>query len=210
MTRSMKRILLILACTAIAIFAQEHGAASGAEHAKAAAEHGEGHDSGAIANEMLWKWINFAILFLGLAWLARKYAGPYFQARAAAIRDGIEEARQIKADADARAAEIDRKIGNLSTEIESLRRGSREEISAEAARVRAETEQQLAKIQAHAEAEIAAAAKTASQELKAHAAALALKLAEDQLRNRLGPQDQNALVRSFTRNLDGNGKASLS
>jgi F0F1-type ATP synthase membrane subunit b/b' len=116
----------------------------------------------------------------------------------------------MKADADARAAEIDRKIASLSSEVEALRRGSREEMNAEAARVRAETEQHLTKIQAQAEAEIAAAAKTASQGLKAHAAELALKLAEDQLRGRLGPQDQNALVRSFVRNLDANGKASLS
>jgi F-type H+-transporting ATPase subunit b len=207
----VKKFFLTIALTAAFCFAQEHGAAaSGTEHAKAAAEHGEGHESGQIANEMLWKWVNFAILFGGLAWLARKYGSPYFQTRAAAIRHGIEEARQMKADADARAAEIDRKIASLSTEVETLRRSSRDEIASEGARVRAETEQHLAKIQAQAEAEIEAAGKTASQQLKAHAAELAVKLAEDQLRNRLGPQDQSALVRSFTRNLDGNGKASLS
>jgi F-type H+-transporting ATPase subunit b len=210
----MRLLLLILSLTAALALGQEHAAepkaASGTEHAQAAARHGEGHESGAIANEMLWKWVNFAILFAGLTWLARKFGAPYFQARAAAIRQGIEEARQMKADADARAAEIDRKIAHLSTEVEALRRSSREEIAAEGARVRAETEQHLAKVQAQAEAEIAAAAKTASQELKAHAAALAIKLAEDQLRSRLGPQDQNALVRSFARHLDGNGKASLS
>ena len=182
--------------------------ASGTEHAQQAAAHGEGHDSGRIHNEMLWKWVNFAILFTLLAWLARKHAGPYFAARAEGIRHGIEDAKRMKAEADARAAEIERRIGNLSADIEALRKSSHEEIAAEGARVRAETEQQLAKIQAQGEAEIAAAAKTASQQLKAHAAELALKLAEDQLRGRLTAQDQNGLVRSFVRDLEpqsGNG-----
>lgn len=218
------KLLLALALIASPVLAQEHG--SPAPHVEsheddkaAAAPHGEtgaaghGEQNGhANSNEMLWRWVNFAILAGGIGYLLKKFAGPFFTARTAAIRSGIAEARQMKADADARAAEIERRIGNLGAEIEQLRAGSRAEIGAEAERVRAETEAQIAKVQAQAEAEIAAAGKTAQQELKAHAAQLAIDLAEQQLKARVGPAEQGGLVRAFIKDLEarGNGKGPLS
>ena len=41
------------------------------------------------------------------------------------------------------------------------------------------------------------------QELKAHSADLAVKLAEQQLRNRMTPQVQDGLVRGFLQDLEG-------
>ena len=202
----MRRVALLLAFCAALLLGQEHGAGA-KEHAEEAAAHGEEH---ANSNEIWWKWANFAILFGGLAWLARKYGAPYFNERATAIRESIASSRQLKADAEARAAEIERKIASLGVEVENLRRGAREEMAAESARLQAETESQIAKIQARAEAEIAAAGKTASLDLKAWAAQLAVQLAEEQLRQRLTPSDQAGLIRSFVDELEqkSNGKAS--
>lgn len=181
---------------------------SGTEHAQQAADHGEGHD-GAMPNEIWWKWANFGILAIVLGWLIGKHAGPFFKARTASIQQGIAEARQMKADADARAAAIEAQLDSLKAEVESLRSGAAEEMQAESARLQAETETQLAKIQARSEAEIAAAAKTASQELKAHAANLAVLLAQEQLRTRITQDTQDRLLQSFMQDLrtvqDGKG-----
>ncbi len=126
---------------------------------------------------------------------------PFFTSRSAEIRNGIEEAQKVKVEAEARAADIEKRIGNLVAEVERMRGQSREEISAEGARISAETAQQISRLQAQAENEIASSAKAATIELKVHAAALALKMAEQQIRGRMTPQTQEALVDSFVGDL---------
>ena len=71
--------------------------------------------------------------------------------------------------------------------------------------LKAEAAQSLAKIQQRAEAEIASAAKTATQNLKAQAAELAVKLAEVELKAKLGAQEQAGLVRHFVEGIGGKG-----
>jgi F-type H+-transporting ATPase subunit b len=164
-------------------------------------EHAEEAEKGALPNELLWKWANFAILAGVLGWLGAKHLGPFFTSRSAEIRNGIEEAQKVKVEAEARAADIEKRIGNLSAEVESMRGKSREEISAEGARISSETSQQIARLQAQAENEITSSAKNATLELKAQAAALALKMAEQQIRGRMSPQTQDVLVDSFLNDL---------
>ena len=172
-------------------------------HAQQEAKHGEAHAEGEapMPNEIWWKWANFAILAGVLGWLIKKNAGPFFQARSQAIQTGIAEATRTREEAEARAAEIERRVSNLSAEVQSLRERSADEIARESERVRAETETQIRKIQTQAENEIASAAKHASADLKAYAAQLALELAERQVQDRLTPQTQDQLVDSFTAEL---------
>ena len=202
----MRKLVMMAAFVAVSAWAQEHPAAVAGDHAATEAKESAEHE---MPNEIWWKWANFAILAGALGWLMVKYGGPFFNSRASGIREGIEEAHKVKVEAEAKAAEIERRIANLGVAIEALRKSSSDEIGAEAQRVKAETEQQLAKLQAHAEAEIASAAKTASQELKEHAANLAVKLAEGELKGRLGAPDQAGLVRHFIEEVGGNGKGSL-
>ena len=218
----MKRIALTMLFAAILALGQEHAkppardghaSAGGAEavhpggpaetHAEAAAKQGEGHQSAPMPNEIWWKWANFAILAAVLGWLIRKNAGPFFAARTEAIQGGIAEASRVRAEAEARAAEIERKVGNLSVEVEELRQHSREEIAREGERVRAATEATIRKVQAQSEAEIASAAKHAAQELKAYSAQLALELAERQIRERMTPGTQEQITDAFLSELRG-------
>ncbi len=203
----MKRLLLLLVFVGFAAWAQEHPAAAAGEHGAGAREEAAEHEQ--MPNEIWWKWINFAMLAGGLGWLIVKYGGPFYRSRASGIREGIEEAHRVKLEAEAKAAEIESRIANLASAIDDLRKRSSDEIAAEGLRMKADAEQHLAKIQARAEAEITSAAKTASQELKEHAADLAVKLAEVQLKTRLGASEQSGLVRHFVEEVGGNGKGSL-
>ncbi len=203
----MKRLLLVLMFAAFCAWAQEHPAAPAGEHegqSNGSAAHEEG-----MPNEIWWKWANFAILAAALGWLMAKYGGPFYRSRASGIREGIEEAHKVRVEAEAKASQIESRIANLAADVEALRKSSSEEIAAEGQRMKAEAEQHLAKIQAHAEAEIASAAKTASQELKEHAADLAVRLAEVELKAKLGTPEQAGLVRRFVDEVGGNGKGSL-
>src|SRR5207244_6425281 len=108
-----------------------------------------------------WKWANFAILAAGLGFLLVKQAGPYFASRSNEIRKGIEDARQVSADAEKRAAARDARLANLGAEVEALRKSAREEAAMEGDRMRQETQRELAKIQANADHDIASALKSA-------------------------------------------------
>jgi F-type H+-transporting ATPase subunit b len=220
----LKKLLGIALLSALMVSGQEHGAApaathetprpvgdatghaqapvgpsasAGQEHAQVAAKHGEGHEDAPMPNEIWWKWANFALLAGGLGYLIAKHAGPYFRSRTEEIQQGIRDAAKVRADAEARAAEIEARVANLAGEVETLRQKSREEISNEGARVQAETAAQIAKVQSRAEAEIASAGKQASLQLRAYSAQLALDLAEKQIRQRLDGQTQSDLTTAF-------------
>jgi len=150
----------------------------------------------------VWAWANFAILAGALGYLIVKKGGPWFKARSLAIRKGIAEAEEIREEAEARAAEVDRKMAGVEAEIEALRDHARQEQAAEAERIRQQTVVDLARIQEHATREIDAAGKSAHLELKRYAAQLAVDLAEQKIRRQLTPALQSVLVENFARDLD--------
>src|SRR6202167_6628639 len=70
---------------------------------------------------VFWGWINFILLAGGLGYLIKKHGGPYFAQRSEQIRKGMVDAERARAEADAKVAEVDRRLANLAAEIESLR-----------------------------------------------------------------------------------------
>lgn len=169
-----------------------------------AQEHPSSRETGQSEGEPspLWAWANFAILAGALGYLIVKKGGPWFTARSYAIRKGIAEAQDIRADAEARAAQIDRKLAGLEADIEALRHNARREQAAEAERIRQQTVTDLARIQQHTAREIDAAGKSARIELKRYAARLAIDLAEQKIRRQMTLDLQSALVENFVRGLD--------
>jgi F-type H+-transporting ATPase subunit b len=166
----------------------------------------EGHGGGHAALDG-WKWANFLLLAGLLFWAGRKSAAAFFTGRSIQIRKSLVEAEEIRADAERRAAEVDRRLASLGAEIEALRREAATEQEAQAERARREMAAELAKVQLHAEQEIAAAGKQARLELKRYSAELALELAEKKIAARMNPPAQDALVDSFVRQLDGSARA---
>jgi F-type H+-transporting ATPase subunit b len=154
---------------------------------------------------MGWKWANFAILAAGLGYLCVKQVGPFYAARSAEIRKGIEEARKLRAEADARAAAMDSKLAALTAEVEKMRQAAKEEAAQEDSRISQETERELAKIAANADHDIASALKSAQIELKRYSAQLAIDLAGRKVRERMTPADQDTLVGNFVAELGRKG-----
>src|SRR5262249_15191201 len=106
--RGMKRLILALALVAGMCFAQEHGEEKKETHEAAAEEEG---------GLEIWKWVNFLILAGGLGYLIGKNAGPFFKARSADIRKDLETSLRQRQEAEARAAEVDRRLATLDREI---------------------------------------------------------------------------------------------
>ena len=112
----MKKLLIVLLFATLSAWAQEHEPATAAHEGKEAAA-GEQE----LSNEIWWKWATFAILAGALGWLIVKYGGPFYRSRASSIREGIEEAHKVKVEAEAKAAEIESRIADLSSAVEKLR-----------------------------------------------------------------------------------------
>lgn len=148
-----------------------------------------------------WAWANFAILAGALGYLIAKHGGPWFVSRSLTIRRGIAEAEEIRAQADARAAEVDRKLAGLASEIESLKAEAHREEAAEAERIRQQTAADVTRLREHSASEIVAAGKAARLELKRYAAQLAIDVAEQKIRRQMTPEVQTALIEHFVRDL---------
>jgi F-type H+-transporting ATPase subunit b len=160
----------------------------------------EGTEGGAGSLQM-WKWANFLVLAGGLGYLIGKMVPPLYAARSQAILKDMSESEKIRRDAEARAAEVDRRLAGLEAEIAALRAESKKESQEETQRLASRTAAEIAKIQAHSEQEIAAAGKAARTDLKRYAAELAIDLAEQKIRGRMTPATEDGLVRGFVRDL---------
>jgi F-type H+-transporting ATPase subunit b len=155
------------------------------------AEEGKGTKEGANG---LWAWANFLLLAGGLGYVAWKNGRPYFAARSLQIRKGMIEAQELRAEADAKVADVERRLANLDAEIEALRREALAEQEAEAQRARRDAAAEMAKIEARVAEEIAAAGKSARLELRRYSTELALALAEKKIAAHMSPALQNRLV----------------
>jgi F0F1-type ATP synthase membrane subunit b/b' len=183
--------LLAFSLSAAALFAQEEG-------------HAEKGASGlSPVTEIVLLWVNFAILAIGLGYLIKKYGGPFFAARSERIQREIVEAAKVCQDAEARSADVDRRLANLQADLAALRTESRKELESLERHTTSKASAEIARIQSNAEQEIVAAGKAARLELKRYSAELAVHLAGEKIQARMTPQVQDGLVRDFVSELDG-------
>lgn len=142
---------------------------------------------------------NFVVIAALIIWAARKYLPGMFRDRTAAIQKAMQEAQKASEEARRRLAEIESRLLKLDGEIAAMRDAAEKEGVAEEARIKASAEEDARKIIASAEQEIAAAGKAARRQLTAHAADLAVGLAQKQIR--VDAATDQILVRDFSTQL---------
>ncbi len=180
--------LVFLCAVSVALAAAERDAAGG------------GH-----FNLELWKTVNFVLLAAGLGWLMYRLLPPFFRGRTRSIQKEIAEAQELKEKAEARTAEMERRMANLEHQIAELREAAKAELVAEEARIQQETEWAAARLEANAKGEIASALTQARRELRAFAAELAVDLARRKMEERMTPEIQERLVNSLADSLERRG-----
>jgi len=147
---------------------------------------------------------NFAVLAGGLGYLMKKYLPGAFRDRSVSIKQAMAEAQRSSEEARQRLSQIESRLSRLDSEIAGMREAAERDAVAEEARIRAAAEEDTRKIVEAAGQEIEAAANLARHELKAYAAEIAVALAQQQLHIDAGTDE--ALVRSFASQLNGNGQ----
>jgi F-type H+-transporting ATPase subunit b len=139
--------------------------------------------------------LNFAVIAWIIIWVSRRYLPGAFSARTAAIQKAMQDAQKASEEARRRLAEIESRLMKLDVEIGMMRDTAEKEAAAEEARIQAAAQEDSRKMLESAQQEIAAAAKAARRELTAHAADLAVGLAQKQIR--VDAATDQSLVRNF-------------
>lgn len=193
---TFRRLALVALLVCVPVLAQE-GHEGAAEH--------EGGESNAIEAPLYLKWINFGLLAVGLGYMLGKILPVAFKNRTESIQKDIAASQAAKKSADQRAAEMIARLNSLSAEIEAFKRESAEEMRQEGERIRQDTARQIGRVEAQATFEIENAGKTARRELSAHAAKLALQMAEERIRQGADPAADRAIVSAFVADLARQG-----
>lgn len=148
--------------------------------------------------------LNFVVIAGAMVWAGKKFLPGIFRDRTAAIQKAMQEAQKASAEARQKLAEIEARLQKLDVEIGMMRDAAEKEAAGEEARIKAATEEDAHKILAAAEQEIAAAAKAARRQLTAHAADLAVGLAQKQIK--VDAATDKTLVHNFAGQLGSTGK----
>jgi len=160
------------------------------------AEHAEG-----ATGELIFKWINFFLVFGGGGYFAVKPFRKWVAGQRKAIQDQIAAAQAERRQAEEKLAGIERRLAGLEQEINALRQEAVESAAAERTRIEEAARREAARILATTRAEIDSAGQAARLELRAFAARLAVTLAEQRIRQQLTPQVHASLFEASVREL---------
>lgn len=162
-------------------------------------------DSASMTLDTVFRWLNFLLVFGGIAYVVVKFGAPYFRARAAETAKSIEEASQSRAAAEREFQQAVHKLATIESAIEEERRTAVRESGSDRERIKALTLTEIEKISQAARAEIAAAERAGAQELRAIAARLATERAAALIREQLNDAAEEALFDAFVGELERAG-----
>jgi F-type H+-transporting ATPase subunit b len=146
---------------------------------------------------LIFRWLNFILVFGAIGYLVAKKGGAFFRGNAKAIAASITEASAAKAEADRELHEVETKIARLDQEIAELHEAARRDSDAEAVRLQASGRAEIEKIGQAARAEMKAAERVAQQELRALAASMAVERAGTLVSSRMNGETRARILHSF-------------
>lgn len=214
MTRLIKRrrgLLILTALCLVAALAASYGTAlatkAAHDEAKKGLEAVEGEAGHAAAAEshgrnmwkdLLYRFINFAILVVVLVLILRKPVKKFFKERTENIKNQLEELEAQKAEAQKQYDEVKSKLANLEEEVAKIVDEYVEEGKREKDAIIAQAERQAEHIQQQAEFAVEQQLKEAKESLKAEVAELCVKAAEDLIKENFTEEDQKRFIKEFS------------
>jgi len=151
----------------------------------------------------IFRWINFAIVFLLICYFFAKVAGPAFGKNREEISRKIAEGTRAREAAEKQRREVQAKIAGIQNEIAAMSAEAQQGAEAEAKRIRDLAKKEAEAIDRAAQAEIQAAQRAGQIELKMRAARMAVERAEALLQRDLTSANESALLLSFVGQLEG-------
>jgi len=136
----------------------------------------DGHAEPGVLGLDSYQWVALAMTVLIAVFIWKKVPGIItggLDSKIAAIRAALDEAKTLRAEAEALRAEYAAKIASAEKDAEAMLAGAREEADAILAKAEADSEVMVARRQKMAEDKIAAAERAAIAEVKAKAVSAA-------------------------------------
>jgi F-type H+-transporting ATPase subunit b len=161
------------------------------------AEEGATPDPADSPAGLIFRWLNFLIVFGGIAYLLAKHGGAFFRGNAKAIAASIQEATAAKTEAERELHAVEAKIARLDPEVAEMRQEARQNWAAEAERLHASGLAEIEKINQAARGELAASERAAQQQLREIAATLAVEDAAALVGSRMNAEIRARMFQSF-------------
>ena len=150
-----------------------------------------------------WKFVNLAIFVAFLIYVAKKPLTNAFKAKREAIRADLIKAEEEKQAALERLISVEAKMASLEAEKAALLKKAREEAEVEKADITRQAESEIAKLREQAENEISRLTQQTRAQLRRFSAEESIRLAEERLRNQIGPENDAVLVKSSIQAIGG-------
>jgi len=164
---------------------------------------GEEGSAEAIAKDYLWKIINFGILFFIIFKFGKKPLQDFLKKRAELIEKSLKEAKEAKELAQKALAEVEERLKARDREIREMVSSAKESGEKEKARLIEEGSRMKEKILEQAMANIAYEVKMAKKTIMDEAAAIAIELAEEKLKEKLTQEEQLKLLEESLAKIEG-------
>jgi F-type H+-transporting ATPase subunit b len=146
---------------------------------------------------LIFRWLNFLIVFGGIGYLIAKHGGAFFRGNAKEIAASIVEATAAKAEADRELRVVETKIARLDQDVAELREEARRNWAAESERLYASGVAEIEKINQAARAELAASERAAQQQVREIAASMAVERAAALVSSRMNAEIRARMFQSF-------------
>ena len=154
----------------------------------------------------IFRWLNFLIVFGGIAYLVAKQGPAFFRGHAKEIRASIAEAAAVKAEADRELHIIETKIARLDQDVAEVREQARRNWAVESERLRASGLAEIEKINLAAGEELAASERAAQHEVRELAASLAVERAAALVSSKMNVEIRARMFQSFLSELKRGSK----
>jgi F-type H+-transporting ATPase subunit b len=155
---------------------------------------------------LIFRWLNFLIVFGGIGYVIAKRGGAFFRGNAKEIAANIVEATAAKAEADRELHEVETKIARLDHDVAELREEARRNWIAESERLRASGVAEIEKINQAARGELAASERAAQQQVREIAASMAVERAAALVSSMMNTEIRARMFQSFLSELGRGAK----
>lgn len=150
-----------------------------------------------MSSAMLWRVVNFIVLFGALYYFMAKPFRDFFVTRREEILASLEKAKSSKEEAEARYQELSQRLADRDKEFEEIRRTAVESAEKTKERMIAEAREKAIWMEKKAKESIEQEMKKARDALKREAAELAVTLSEEKLIKDLTPSDHDRFMEEY-------------
>ena len=146
--------------------------------------------------------LNLLLLLAVILYFARKPIRAFFGDRRIQIQDELRRAAELKAEAEVRYTDWQRRLTDLDAELETIRATARERAEAEREHIVADAEAAAERIRSDAHAAVDQELRRARERLREEASELAIEIAAERLEEQLTDDDRSRLLDEFVQRIE--------